>query len=135
MQKQIDVQDLEIGMYVSQVDRPWLETPFLFQGFLLESEKHIEEVQRICEYVYIDVIKGKDTDKILSPNRVFTSPPKPKPSRVYINTTTLEQEIAVADALRDKTKECIEIFALCHGRLSMPLPWNSMSPFFVPTLR
>ena len=108
MQKQIDAQDLEIGMYVSQVDRPWLETPFLFQGFFIASEEQVEEVQRICEYVYIDVIKGKDTDKLLSANRIFSSPPKPKPSRVYINTTSLEDEIAVAEELLKTTRACID---------------------------
>ena len=25
------VDDLKLGMYVSQLDRPWVETPFLFQ--------------------------------------------------------------------------------------------------------
>jgi len=29
----INIQDLTVGMYVSELDRPWLETPFLFQGF------------------------------------------------------------------------------------------------------
>ena len=32
-QKKISVDALEIGMYVSGLDRPWLETPFLFQGY------------------------------------------------------------------------------------------------------
>ena len=123
MQKQIDAKDLEIGMYVSQVDRPWLETPFLFQGFLIANEKHIEEVQRICEYVYIDVIKGRDTQLIISPNRVFTSPPVPKPSRTYINTTALEDEIAVAEALHKKTRECIdEVFENIKNGEQLDIP-------------
>ena len=29
--------DLRLGMYVSRLDRPWLETPFLFQGFYIEN--------------------------------------------------------------------------------------------------
>ncbi len=123
MQKQIDSQDLEIGMYISQPDRPWLETPFRFQGFFIESERHIEEVRRICEYVFIDVIKGKDTDRILSPNRVFTSPPKPKPSRVYIDTTALEQEIAVAEELRKQAIECIdEVFENIKSNKQLDIP-------------
>ena len=123
MQKQIDAQDLEVGMYISQVDRPWLETPFKFQGFFVTTEEHIEEVQRICDYVYIDVIKGKDTDKILSPNRIFTSPPRPKPSRIYINTTELEEEIAVAEALHKKTRECIdEVFDNIKNGETLDIP-------------
>ncbi|MEE8263181.1 MAG: DUF3391 domain-containing protein, partial [Gammaproteobacteria bacterium] len=32
MKKRVDVRDLSLGMYVAELDRPWLETPFLFQG-------------------------------------------------------------------------------------------------------
>ena len=41
-------------MYVCELDRPWLESPFLFQGFRLDSEENIAEVQDVCEFVYID---------------------------------------------------------------------------------
>ncbi len=33
---QISVNDLNIGMYVTELDRPWLDTPFMFQGFELK---------------------------------------------------------------------------------------------------
>ena len=29
--------DLVVGMYVVQLDRPWLETPFMFQGFYIDG--------------------------------------------------------------------------------------------------
>ncbi len=47
--------ELSIGMYVAELDRPWLETPFLFQGFYLESAKEIAELQQYCEHVYVDI--------------------------------------------------------------------------------
>ncbi len=46
--------DLEVGMYVSSLDRPWLETPFVLQGFQLESDKDIERLRKHCDYVYVD---------------------------------------------------------------------------------
>lgn len=46
--------DLSVGMYVCELDRPWLESPFLFQGFLLETEEDVQEVATVCEYVYVD---------------------------------------------------------------------------------
>ena len=51
----IPTDDLLLGMYVSKLDRPWLETPFLFQGFVIESNEDIHKLQHHCEYVYIDV--------------------------------------------------------------------------------
>lgn len=54
----IDTKDLLVGMYVSQLDRPWLETPFLFQGFIISSKGDINELERYCRYVYIDEEKS-----------------------------------------------------------------------------
>lgn len=41
-------------MYVSALDRPWLETPFMFQGFRLSSEEQLETLRQYCESVDID---------------------------------------------------------------------------------
>ena len=53
--RKIDVDGLRIGMYVSQLDRSWLETPFLFQGFFIRNTGEIEELRRYCDYVEIDI--------------------------------------------------------------------------------
>jgi putative nucleotidyltransferase with HDIG domain len=50
----IDVNQLQPGLYVSELDRPWLETPFLFQGFMIQSWNEIEELKQYCEQVYIE---------------------------------------------------------------------------------
>lgn len=47
-------------MYVAELDRPWLETPFLFQGFYLETEKEIAELQRYCDHVHVDIERSGD---------------------------------------------------------------------------
>jgi len=55
--RQIPVAALEIGMYISELDRPWLETPFLMQGFLVETMDHIHLVQEFCHFVHIDAVQ------------------------------------------------------------------------------
>jgi len=57
--------DLEVGMYVSSLDRPWLETPFSIQGFKLESDNEISELRKHCHYVYVDTTKSKQEPAIL----------------------------------------------------------------------
>lgn len=57
--QKIDVGRLSVGMFVSKLDRPWLDTPFLTQGFLLESKEDIEKVERFCDFVYIDTNKSR----------------------------------------------------------------------------
>jgi len=46
-------------MYVCKLDRSWLDTPFPFQGFYIRSKNEIRDLQAFCEFVYIDVVKGK----------------------------------------------------------------------------
>ncbi len=53
MAKQIDVQDLKKGMYVIDLDRPWTESPFMFQGFEIRTDAQLRELQRLCRHVYV----------------------------------------------------------------------------------
>ena len=42
----LSVMAVKIGMRVVELDRPWTETPFLFQGFVIESMEHIDELRQ-----------------------------------------------------------------------------------------
>lgn len=55
LKRKIEVSGLRVGMYVSELDRPWLETPFLFQGFFIRSKNEIDELNEHCAFVYIDL--------------------------------------------------------------------------------
>ncbi|MGD8673960.1 MAG: HD-GYP domain-containing protein [Thiogranum sp.] len=58
VEQKISVHDVETGMYISRLDRPWLETRYLFQGFHITSKNDIRELCEQCEYVYVDPHKG-----------------------------------------------------------------------------
>lgn len=45
---------LQLGMYVAELDRSWLHTPFHAHGFLITQAEQLGELRRICEYVYVD---------------------------------------------------------------------------------
>ncbi|NVJ49641.1 MAG: HD-GYP domain-containing protein [Gammaproteobacteria bacterium] len=45
---------LEVGMFISDIDRDWSDTNFLMQGFTVEDQSDIESVQSQCDYVYVD---------------------------------------------------------------------------------
>lgn len=49
--------DLKIGMYVSELDRPWLQTPFPFQGFRITSNDEIKQISSLCDFVFVDTEK------------------------------------------------------------------------------
>ena len=54
----LDVRSVAIGMWVAELDRPWLDTPFLIRGFRVENEQELETLRRHCEYVEVDIEKS-----------------------------------------------------------------------------
>ncbi|MCW3148948.1 HD-GYP domain-containing protein [Stutzerimonas stutzeri] len=48
------VSQLELGMYVCELDRPWRESDFLFQGFALLDVEQIRALRQRCDFVYVD---------------------------------------------------------------------------------
>ncbi|MEZ5528885.1 MAG: HD-GYP domain-containing protein [Porticoccaceae bacterium] len=45
---------LKLGMFVAELDRPWLETPFLLQGFVIRHPSEIRKLQEYCEHVFVE---------------------------------------------------------------------------------
>lgn len=45
-------------MFVADLDRPWLETPFPLQGFLIEDEQQVAHLRALCRTVEIDRSKS-----------------------------------------------------------------------------
>jgi putative nucleotidyltransferase with HDIG domain len=87
----IDVAQLKLGMYVCELDRPWRETPFLFQGFEIRSQDEIDSLREHCRQVVI--LKGG-----FHGNVAFTRTPAPagsQPIRQVVEPLALrlEQEI------------------------------------------
>jgi putative nucleotidyltransferase with HDIG domain len=130
MQKKIRADELKVGMYVSALDRPWRGTPFLFQGFEITSTAEMAEIQRLCQYVYIDtrppeirnrrpntpaprlIIKPANDDAKPPSRRLdytilekFTAAEKPPP--LYHDQATLEQELVNASQIERETRSVL----------------------------
>jgi len=64
-QLKIFIHELKVGMFVSALDKPWAETPFPIQGFVIKSGADISRVKAYCDYVFVVIEKGispEDTD-------------------------------------------------------------------------
>lgn len=55
----IPVDQLTIGMYVAELDKPWVESSFLLQGFEIKTEKELRSVKDTCHHVYIDATRQR----------------------------------------------------------------------------
>ncbi len=122
--KKLDVRELRVGMYVRELDRPWRETPFLFQGFEIRSDDDIRELQRYCQHVVIDIPEPHQkirprtpAERVIAEKRLqrkqverdilikVSTQPLLKPT--YRDTSTLEQEIGVAREIHRETRELV----------------------------
>lgn len=50
----IRVDDLRLGMFITELDRPWVQTPFLLQGFLLAEALDLQTLRHLVQELVID---------------------------------------------------------------------------------
>lgn len=66
MVKKLDIEDLDIGMYIASLDRPWQERPFLLNFRKIKEHKIIDKLKSFgIKYVFIDTLKGNDSNRAL----------------------------------------------------------------------
>lgn len=59
-EREIRVASLRPGMYVSRLDRDWIGTPFLLQGFLVQTQEDIDLLGQYCGHVFVDIVKSEN---------------------------------------------------------------------------
>jgi putative nucleotidyltransferase with HDIG domain len=75
---EVPAENLKVGIYVSRLDRPWTDAPFLFQGFVIENEEQVEILRRLCKVVHVEVTETEALE-LKTAKRVSTNS-KPAPS-------------------------------------------------------
>jgi len=98
--KEIAVGELKLGMYVSKLDRPWTETPFLFQGFILRNQKQIDVIKQYCSQVYVDPEKE---DLSEAQAQAGGSAASIRGTTVYKDSVSLDAELPLAQTAIAKT--------------------------------
>ena len=96
-------------MYVSRLDRPWIGTPFPIQGFHIKTDADIEELQRYCQYVYIDGRRSQVRQRPpagVSPTVVST--PIRIDETVYRRSRPMKDEVVRAARLHTDVSRTIE---------------------------
>jgi HD-GYP domain-containing protein (c-di-GMP phosphodiesterase class II) len=97
-------------MYVAELDRPWTDTPFRFQGFVLSTQKQLEVLRQYCESVVVDAERGEP-----GAAQAAGAPG-------YAEKTGVEQELAPARAAYGSSRE------LMHDVLASVRIGRSLDP-------
>ena len=117
--------ELITGMYITELDHPWIESPFLFQGFQINDNDVLKEVQSTCKYVYVDT--NKTPQEINARLKTISTPAiqkpvpknKHKPTKInFTDTITLKpsrfdkasftENLFKARESRDKTRKYVD---------------------------
>ncbi|HET7673922.1 MAG TPA: HD domain-containing phosphohydrolase, partial [Gammaproteobacteria bacterium] len=116
---------------------PWLDTPFLFQGFTIRTPDEIEELARHCQYVFIDIelgdapprVNGNQNGAVSVSVEVEAAKPKPGGFRMeaavdsvksrtarYQDTVPMEEELAEAKQVRQRVVTIVnDIMSAAHA--------------------
>lgn len=124
-QKTIRVDQLHIGMYVSKLDRPWIETPFPLQGFYIRDLSEIDQLRRYSREVTIDLVRsrteidpvnhaiGKPAAQAAGVKQVAVVSGQPAVARrvvrppVYKTTVSMPQEAAASKKLHGQFSQAV----------------------------
>ena len=110
--EKIPVSQLALGMFVTELDKPWIESDFLMQGFVVEDQADLDKMKVSCVYVYIDrtrsignqfaavkkpniAIKRRSTVRVKAPSEVDN---KKTP---VINKARRGEKVSFMDILRE----------------------------------
>ena len=104
MYKKIPVGELQFGKYVAELDRPWTDTPFIFQGFVLTTDEQLETLRRFCEFVYVDPDREENPDETRGAGPALHI----RGSTEYSELATVEAELPQADQAYDAVAHVLD---------------------------
>jgi putative nucleotidyltransferase with HDIG domain len=107
---EIPTEQLRTGLYISRLDRPWTDTPFLFQGFVVENDEQLQTLRRLCRVVYVEVSREEaeelNSATVRPTSSVRLSAPDRSDSLVALSAdaTALVNRVPVKDPVPLKTE-------------------------------
>jgi len=125
--EKIEVNALQQGMFVSDLDRPWHETPFPLQGFYIQQDDDVKALSEFCRHVYIDIKRQKlkhhygahathkptsadnrKDDTINNANILKLPPLVIKEPQHYLEISSIKKEVSKASKLHRHVYEAID---------------------------
>ena len=130
---EIPVNQLKLGMHVIRLDRPWLETDFLLQGFVIKDPSQIKRLAKQCNYVVIRSSSSKapnyherrrkkqglfarlfeknkqaaKTKHVKVYNHIAKAPPAPDKRIIYTDRVGTGEELSTAKVTYDDAKTSV----------------------------
>ena len=115
---QLPVDKLRPGMYVAELDRPWLGLPFALEGFSIISRDQIDELGKHCKTVFVDFDRKAADNQCRRQADVKTWSRRAEDEAIgsawltdndcrHLETTSVEQELSTAGKIHSALEESI----------------------------
>lgn len=130
---EVPVSQLKLGMHVVRLDRPWLDTDFKLQGFVIKDPSQIKRLSNQCDFVVIRaravkhaktherrvkkqglfarlLKKNKRPTRVKSVriyNHISNEPPKPEKRIIYSDQVGTGKELPTAKITYDDAKKSV----------------------------
>lgn len=147
---QIPVERLQAGMFIAELDRPWLDTPFLLQGFLIDSQIELDTLRRYCRYVYVDLelsnsaladairsaeLSAEPPADATAPLRFDTvldekAPARPRPQR----PVRIRCDVKISQQTRERFRDFIRATAIAPSESDRGPAWRRALDWLRPAL-
>lgn len=102
--QQVPVEKLQYGMYVAELDRPWTDTPFMYQGFQLRTEVQLNALKKFCKHVFIDPERTEPEEVV---RRAAAPAFKVRGNTAYPETVKVEVEFKHAQPIFEQAAKAI----------------------------
>jgi len=107
------INELQIGMHVCDLDRPWIESSFLFQGFEITNNNELEQLRQECKFVYIDTEKSIQQQSLKNTPSSISNQALEFVDTVILDVNdiydySIESELTKAKILHQKTEDYID---------------------------
>jgi len=113
MKKKFLINELKPGMFIEELDRPWIETPYALEGIVISTQKDIENLAKYCSYVYVTV---EDPKQSKAAKRFTIQPGESDPNKRtvfhgehnYSNAQSIRAELPIAKESKKKALVLME---------------------------
>jgi hypothetical protein len=133
MDVHIAAEHLAVGMYVTGLDRPWIDTPFLLQGFIIDDDEMLELVRKHCKRATVDksasvtgLFASEGNGDRLTNRRSAQLAPEPSVTRETVEAKGAEDQLNLLSAVRElfRRGENVRPWCSVRGR------WRAEIAFF-----
>ncbi len=99
----LSAREVEIGMYVTRLDKPWLESPFMLQGFVINTKEDLALLLENCNYCYVDIhrskpfkptqLQGQEKEQNKTNLKITSTKQPNRHKNIYLDSTKMSDEL------------------------------------------